>query len=199
MRKLIRLLLICASVSVLYVSQTALAQVDRTLEGDKKCTICHDENWTTPVLSIYQTKHGVKGDGRTPGCQGCHGASTEHMGDPGGKAPDVVFGAKSKKLSTTEERNAACLCCHESKVLPRSQWSGSQHEMHGLACTDCHELHTPNQRVLNKLTQPEVCCQVPQGAAGADSSLSRGTRSWKAKSLVPVVTTRTARQARSFL
>jgi len=117
MRKLIRLLLICASVAVLYGSQSAMAQVDRSLEGDKKCTTCHDENWSTPVLTIYQTKHGVKGDGRTPGCQGCHGTSAGHMEDPGGKSPDVVFGSKSKKLSTAEERNAACLSCHESKVL----------------------------------------------------------------------------------
>ena len=50
MRKLIRLLLICASVAILYGSQAAMAQVDRSLEGDKKCTTCHDENWSTPVL-----------------------------------------------------------------------------------------------------------------------------------------------------
>jgi DmsE family decaheme c-type cytochrome len=159
MRKLIRLLLICAVGSVLIGSVSAVAQVDRSLEGDKQCTVCHDENWRTPVLTIYQTKHGVKADGRTPGCQSCHGASAAHLGDPGSAPPDVVFGAKSKKLSSTEERNAACLGCHESGVLARSHWSGSQHETHGIACTDCHELHSPKQRVLNPLTQSEVCAK----------------------------------------
>src|ERR1035437_1166135 len=78
----------------------AMAQVNRTLEGDQECTACHDEHWRTPVLSIYQTKHGVKGDERTPGCQSCHGESAEHRNDPTGKSPDVVFGAKSKRLSS---------------------------------------------------------------------------------------------------
>jgi hypothetical protein len=58
--------------------------------------MCHNENWTTPILTIYQTKHGVKGDKRTPGCQGCHGESAEHQVDSGNKLPEVVFGAKSK-------------------------------------------------------------------------------------------------------
>lgn len=75
MRKLIQLSLICAGVSVLFNSLSALAQADRSLEGDQKCTLCHNESWPTPILTIYQTKHGVKADARSPGCQSCHGAS----------------------------------------------------------------------------------------------------------------------------
>ena len=55
-----------------------MAEADRSLEGDKKCTLCHNEA-SGHVLSIYQTKHGVKGDSRTPGCQGCHGESAKHQ------------------------------------------------------------------------------------------------------------------------
>ncbi len=130
-------------------------EADRSLEGDKKCTLCHNEA-SGHVLSIYQTKHGVKGDPRTPGCQGCHGESAEHQGNPT-KSPDVVFGAKSKQLSSTEARTSACLSCHESGVHARMYWSGSAHEKQGVTCTDCHEMHNPEQKVLNKLTQPEVC------------------------------------------
>jgi hypothetical protein len=96
MRKRTRLFLICVIVTMLFGPRFALAQVDQSLEGDKKCTMCHNENWTTPILTIYQTKHGVKGDKRTPGCQGCHGESAEHQVDSGNKLPEVVFGAKSK-------------------------------------------------------------------------------------------------------
>ena len=147
-------------------AEKTITTVDRSLQGDQNCTVCHDENWRTPVLSIYQTKHGVKADERTPGCQSCHGGSTEHQNDPANKAPDVVFGAKSKKLSSAEVRNAACLTCHESRILARTNWSGSQHETRGVACTDCHEAHAPTQKVLNKLTQPEVCfaCHKTQRA-----------------------------------
>lgn len=159
MRKLIRLFLICAGLTALFGSTHASAQVDRTLEGDKKCTMCHDESWSKPILTIYQTKHGMKGDKRTPGCQGCHGESAEHQGDPGSKAPQVVFGAKSKNLSPVATRNASCLGCHESNVLPRANWAGSQHDTHGVACTDCHEGHAPQQKVLNPVTQEQVCAK----------------------------------------
>jgi DmsE family decaheme c-type cytochrome len=158
MRKLIRLFLICASVSVLFGSLSALAQVDRSLEGDQKCTLCHNESWSTPILTIYQTKHGVKADERTPGCQSCHGASASHLSDPTTK-PDVVFGAKSKNLSSAAERNASCLACHESNVRARSHWAGSQHEVHGVACTDCHEAHAVKQKVLDPVTQAQVCAK----------------------------------------
>src|ERR1700692_4943891 len=157
MRKMTWLFLICASITVLLGTRSALAQVDRSLEGDKKCTMCHDETWTKPILTIYQTKHGVRGDKRTPGCQGCHGESAEHQVDPGNKPPQVVFTARSKNLSPVATRNASCLSCHETNVLPRSHWAGSQHETHGLACTDCHEAHAVNQKVLNPVTQPNVC------------------------------------------
>ncbi len=159
MRYLIRLIFACAVVSVLSGPASASAQVDRSLDGDQQCTLCHNESWSKPILTIYQTKHGVKGDSRTPGCQTCHGASVNHQSDPAGKAPDVVFASKSKKQSSVEARNAACLSCHESKVLPREHWSGSTHESHGVACTDCHELHSPKQRVLTAQQQEAVCAK----------------------------------------
>ena len=40
---------------------------DPMREADKVCTRCHDENDNKAVLSIYQTRHGVKADARTPG------------------------------------------------------------------------------------------------------------------------------------
>ena len=165
MRILHRRIALCALTIGLTGILPAMAQVDRSLEGDKKCTVCHDESWRVPVLTIYQTKHGVKGDKRTPGCQGCHGESAAHRLDPS-QSPNVVFGAKSKSLSPVEARNASCLACHETGVHARAYWSGSQHETHGVACTDCHEAHNPNQKVLNKLTQPEVClsCHTTQRA-----------------------------------
>jgi len=69
-----------------------------SLKKDAVCTKCHDSSEMKPVLSIYQTKHGVKGDSRTPSCQSCHGASENHVKNADGKAtrnkPDVVFGTK---------------------------------------------------------------------------------------------------------
>jgi len=143
----------------------APAQTAASLERDKVCTKCHNESWPKPILSIYQTRHGNRADARTPNCQNCHGASDAHLQSPV-NSPDVVFGAKSRKLSSYEARNNACLACHETQVRPRANWSGSQHETRGVACTSCHDIHTPNMKVMNKATQAEVCyeCHKTQRA-----------------------------------
>ena len=142
---------------------TGLARA--ALSEDGACTKCHGASWPKPILSIYQTRHGARADSRTPGCQSCHGPSDAHRENPGDKV-DVVFGAKSKNISTADARNAACLSCHETRVLSRTDWVGSQHQTRGVTCTSCHEIHTPNQRVLDKATQSEVCfaCHKEQRA-----------------------------------
>src|SRR5689334_24407238 len=65
---------------------------------DAVCTKCHDESESKPILSIYQTPHGVSADGRTPSCQSCHGESSKHLaGATDSKTrppPDIVFGSK---------------------------------------------------------------------------------------------------------
>jgi DmsE family decaheme c-type cytochrome len=144
-------------------AQTGSAKA--ALDKDAECTTCHNETWAKPVLSIYQTSHGNKADGRTPGCRDCHGQSDGHLKDMT-TPPDVVFGARSKRLSAADARNASCLKCHDTSVLPRATWKGSQHESRGVACSDCHNIHAPDQKVLNKATQADVCfaCHKAQRA-----------------------------------
>lgn len=135
------------------------------LAKDEVCTTCHNAA-TGHVAAIYESRHGNKADGRTPGCRSCHGASDAHLNDPTGAAPTVVFGAKSKHRSTASDQNASCLTCHASAVLPRTNWAGSQHESRGLSCTDCHTIHAADQKVLNRATQADVCltCHKTQRA-----------------------------------
>ena len=42
------------------------AAPDSRHSEDAVCTKCHDESESKPILSIYQTPHGVAGDARTP-------------------------------------------------------------------------------------------------------------------------------------
>jgi DmsE family decaheme c-type cytochrome len=127
-----------------------------------------------PILSIYQTKHGVKGDPRTPACQTCHGESEKHLkGDPNQKgraAPDVLFGNKkgsSGAYSPSEAKvqNQACLTCH-SNDANRTHWEGSVHQNNDLACASCHEVHAAHDKVRDKKTQTQVCftCHKEQRA-----------------------------------
>ena len=137
-----------------------------SLKKDAVCTKCHDENEVKPVLSIYQTKHGVKGDARTPSCQSCHGDSDAHVKNADGKAtrpsPDVIFGMKSGSNSSfprtaSSTQNASCQTCHANAGGKRNHWTGSQHESRNIVCAACHEVHAKQDKVLAKVTQPEVC------------------------------------------
>ena len=153
---------------------TLRATSAEALSKDAVCTKCHDSSEVKPVLSIYQTKHGVKGDPRTPTCQGCHGASDAHVKNTGGKAtrnmPDVVFGAKRGSSGAyppneAKAQNTACLSCH-NKDSKRTHWDGGAHNVNDVACTSCHTLHTAHDKVRDKKTQPEVCftCHKDQRA-----------------------------------
>ena len=143
---------------------TALAAAGQAAPPSKSqdssaCTTCHDPG------GLEQSRHGNKADTRTPRCESCHGASGNHLTDPN-NAPDVVFGGKSKHLSSADARNAACLTCHERQVMPRTNWAGSQHQRRGVSCTDCHTAHAPDQKVVDKRTQADVCfkCHKDQRA-----------------------------------
>jgi len=141
-------------------AEAKIPQGDLFLKGDARCTSCHDEGDSPKVLAMGKTRHGTTADGRTPSCTNCHGESETHVktAKAGGSnkptPPDVTFGAKTK--ATVEARNDACLSCHK-KDSKRSHWEGSTHQLRDVACTSCHELHTANDKVRDKRTQPEVC------------------------------------------
>jgi DmsE family decaheme c-type cytochrome len=151
------------------------ANAAESLNRDAVCTKCHDESEVKPILSIYATKHGVKGDSRTPSCQSCHGDSEAHVKNAEGKAtrpsPDVLFGMKSSSYSSfarsaSDKQNGSCMSCHANASGKRNHWSGSQHESRNVVCAACHEVHAKQDKVLAKATQPEVCfaCHKEQRA-----------------------------------
>jgi DmsE family decaheme c-type cytochrome len=143
-----------------------MAAKDLVLKGDAKCTGCHDESdepvptmleLHPSVLAIATTRHGARGDARTPTCTDCHGASENHLNHKGKDkppSPDRTF--RKHTQTTVADRNGACLSCHE-KDRNRTHWAGSQHDAGDMACTSCHQVHTKNDKVLAKATQAEVC------------------------------------------
>ena len=130
------------------------APKDLVSRGDAKCTRCHDDGSTFPVLAIGQTRHGTKADGRVPTCTSCHGDSEQHANNPGTVKPEVLFRGSHK--SNAEAQNGQCLSCHQSDAK-RSHWMGSAHQSRDVACTGCHEVHTAHEKVRDKQTQPDVC------------------------------------------
>lgn len=157
--------LLLALAAGLLGSTPALAADDLVLKGDAKCTACHDESDSPGVLAIGKTKHGTQADGRTPTCTSCHGESEKHLGYKGsGKppSPDRTFGMTSK--TPADQRNAACLSCHQGGK--HINWQSSTHAQRGVACTNCHAVHNGHDTVRDKAEQTEVCfaCHKEQRA-----------------------------------
>jgi DmsE family decaheme c-type cytochrome len=149
-------------------SAEGTSSVDKALKEDAVCTRCHDET-ETRVLSIYQTRHGVRADARTPSCQSCHGDSEKHLkGDPkqvGRAATDIQFGrGGAYPPSEPSIQAGACIACH--KTGQRAQWAGSQHQSRDIVCSDCHKVHVRNDPVLSRVDQLGVCfaCHKDQRA-----------------------------------
>ncbi|BCB27069.1 cytochrome c [Sulfurimicrobium lacus] len=185
MKLILKVLILCAFFGGLGGASSALASDAPPQQGksatatvalnkDAVCTKCHDESETKPILAIYQTKHGVKADSRTPSCQSCHGDSDKHLhGDPkqkGRASPDILFGTKratSGSYAPTEVKvqNAACLTCHDED-LNRTHWDGGQHQVNDVACASCHEIHNAHDKVRERKTQTQVCfaCHKEQRA-----------------------------------
>lgn len=169
MKYLHRTLILCAiMLSGAFGSSAMSAQpgpvAKAALDRDAVCTACHNESWRTPVLSIYQTKMGVKGDPRTPSCQTCHGPSEGHLKQGPGTKPDVVFKKGPYEVSDDKVRVGQCISCH--KGAARTNWDGGQHSNNQVACNDCHKVHAPADPVLSKKTQTQVCftCHKEQRA-----------------------------------
>lgn len=140
---------------------------DLILKGDAKCTGCHDEadeptgkatmlELNPGVLAIATTRHGVKGDKRTPTCVDCHGESKKHIEHKGSGKPPVVDRSFRKNTPTAAaDRDAACMSCHKGDK--RTHWEGSAHANNEVACSSCHKIHGEHDKVRNKKTQGEVC------------------------------------------
>ena len=144
------------------------AAKDLILKGDAKCTACHDEADEPKLLSIAVTRHGVKGDPRTPTCTKCHGESeqhSQHKGSDKPPAPDRTFGKHTQ--NSAGERSGTCLTCHE-KDSNRRHWTGSQHDTQDVTCNSCHKVHAKEDKVRAKATQAEVCytCHKNERAQG---------------------------------
>ena len=139
---------------------------DILLEGDGKCTRCHDENEYKPVLSIGQTRHATAKDGKVPNCVDCHGASETHVNKPKGvkKRPEPTINFGSRATTPIAERNQVCFNCHQGGKF--IHWQGSQHSAADVECGGCHEMHTAHDKIRDRVTQAPVCMKCHQEKKG---------------------------------
>ncbi|MDP1677535.1 MAG: DmsE family decaheme c-type cytochrome [Bacteroidota bacterium] len=129
--------------------------------ANNNCKICHSvvtENFkTNPHYGGHVTKNG---DSEEIVCATCHGDGKNHASRYGD--PDAILRFTKESSASVQEKNAACLQCHEKGI--RLYWKGSTHESKDLACMDCHKIMEPAspQRLFTKGTELEVCFQCHQ-------------------------------------
>ena len=134
-------------------------------EGAESCLSCHGPEGELPANAILATPHAMMANPESPfgqgshDCETCHGPSQAHLTrlEDGSRPPvDLVF----ERETPVTDQNAVCLTCHADGE--RFHWPGSVHELEGLACVNCHDIHTVNDPVLALETQPQVCFDCHQ-------------------------------------
>ncbi|MBI3195073.1 MAG: cytochrome c3 family protein, partial [Ignavibacteriae bacterium] len=126
--------------------------------GSNNCQTCHSmvtEHFkTNPHSGAYSTNNE---ESEIIVCSTCHGDGRNHASQYGD--PQAIVRFSKDASSTVQEKNAACLSCHEKGI--RLYWKGSTHESKSLACVDCHKIMEPAspQRLFAKANELETCFQ----------------------------------------
>ena len=129
-------------------------------KGDKQCLLCHaersvrhsDEN-IMDSMSLA-TEQGLPVNDSEHHCESCHGPASAHtkLNLDGHQLPPPVSFAKSEPSA---EKDAVCLTCHDDHST--INWIGSRHDIEGVSCVDCHDIHAGRDVVTELETQASVC------------------------------------------
>ena len=160
--RFLELFKIAAAVTLLHLGVTGAMAADKAKEIDwaalnpditgatfvkssDECLECHEE---------YMRTFAMTSMGRSlpnGGCESCHGPQSKHLDAPRQKPALVV----SQKNLTPEQGNAICTACHTAGI--QLNWQMSSHAASGNTCTNCHNIMSMEDPVLNKDTQIKVC------------------------------------------
>ncbi|HYN23172.1 MAG TPA: cytochrome c3 family protein, partial [Thermoanaerobaculia bacterium] len=118
--------------------------------GSDMCMACHGEQ----ADHLAKTPHGSKAFERlsAQGCESCHGPAAAHAENP----DDPALRPTMDRLSY-DQKSKVCQSCHSGRQ--QMFWHGSVHAKRGVACQDCHSVHSfksPDKQ-LKKASSVEAC------------------------------------------
>lgn len=145
----VRVALVCLLFLAVVAGGGAWAQeaAKAAMPESADCRGCHEEKLTL----MDRTYHaGVAG-----GCFACHEGAEDHLkGQMDGQGTP---GPSFEKMAVRDS-NAVCQGCHETDHNPT--WEGSAHARRGLACTECHSVHSFKSRTSQlKASSPSATCE----------------------------------------
>jgi DmsE family decaheme c-type cytochrome len=172
---LILVFLPCSSKALAKEEAKKAEKVNAGYAGVETCQACHpqvyDRLTKTPMGTLF-VKHPRTATEKL-GCETCHGPGTEHVGS-GGKTFGGMVRFTKGSPTPVSARNDVCLKCHEKRE--RLFWSGSVHNINGLACTTCHTVHTgrgiTTRSQLAALTVEDTCAPCHKTQARAELKFS---------------------------
>lgn len=132
--------------------------------GPEVCKGCHEARVVAYANSVHGQKGNLRGPANAGECSTCHGDATAHVAAGGGRGVGGIRNPGSKAMSAQDSADT-CMQCH-NRDSRRSHWEGSTHQQRDVPCAACHSVHGGPDKVLAKLTQPEVCftCHKQQRA-----------------------------------
>lgn len=104
--------------------------------NNEDCAVCHEDLTkafakTPHVVLEKSPKYNLKNS-----CESCHGPGEAHTTSDGDKTKILSFTGPAAKTY-----NQQCLSCHK-KSHELVGFAGGMHAKSGLACSDCHKVHS---------------------------------------------------------
>lgn len=122
-------------------------------KGADTCLMCHKNN--TQVIELFSGVHGDLSNSKSPmaklQCETCHGPRGKHKGN---NEPMITFGEHANV--SNELQDSICLSCHQDN--DRQSWHNAMHSEE-LSCADCHDIHTAQDKALNRSNEVTLCTQ----------------------------------------
>jgi DmsE family decaheme c-type cytochrome len=137
-------------------AQASAQKTQTTKPGSIKnedCAVCHEDltkafDKNPHVVLEKSPKFKMENS-----CESCHGPGEDHASNSGDKTKIITFKAGVNK----KEYSAKCLACH-GKDHEVPAFAGSTHAKMGLACVDCHRIHSGARMTRLLKDQPNDLC-----------------------------------------
>ena len=137
-----------------------LPQAKFTDGGPEACLKCHGG----PAMTLMaDTVHGDADNPHAPfgqeSCESCHGPGSFHVSSARGGVGFPPLNAFKHVGAPKGGQFDTCLGCHAKTSGDRLGigWIGSVHDVNGLSCSTCHEVHAAENMITDVTHQRNLC------------------------------------------